>query len=162
MGWGTPRKDIWPVEVLWDRYGVPSSCDQTDTLWKLYLPHPSDVGGNKAKSKWELLCKTTRHTFKLNKTCGTVPQIQSQLNNLVTKRPILAKFLIINRQKKLSQNKLSLLICFRKNCSLLVRYLQLKKMASETKNTIFFATMFILYSKRLVTVKTYWGRFIFT
>ena len=56
------------------------------------------------------------------------------------------------------QNKLLLLICFRKKCPLLLRHLLLKKKQSiEVKQRIsnFLAIMFILYSKTLVRVKTY-------
>ena len=46
-----------------------------------------------------------------------------------------------------------------------MRHLQLKKIQSiEVKQRIsnFLAAMFIWYSKRLVTIKTYLGRLIFT
>ena len=76
----------------------------------------------------------------------------------------LSKFPFSN-QPCIFQNKLSLLICFRKKCRLLVRHLLLKKMQSivvKQRISNLLAAMFILYSKRLVTVKTYWGRLIFT
>ena len=45
--WGTPRKDMGPVEVLWDGDGVhppppPEGCELTNKLKLL----PSDAGGN--------------------------------------------------------------------------------------------------------------------
>ena len=47
MGWrrGTPRKDMGPVEVLWDGDGVPPcvwTIKQTETIT---FPHPLDSGG---------------------------------------------------------------------------------------------------------------------
>ena len=48
--WGTPRKDMGPVEELWDGDGVPHwvwTNKQTETVT---FPHPSEAGGNKRKS----------------------------------------------------------------------------------------------------------------
>ena len=42
-----PRKDIRPVEVLWDGDGVFSSVWTDTHLWKQYLRHSSDTGGHK-------------------------------------------------------------------------------------------------------------------
>ena len=45
--WGAPRKDMGPVEVLWDRDGVtplPPPGVNWQTNWNYYLPYPSDTG----------------------------------------------------------------------------------------------------------------------
>ena len=47
--WGTPRKDMGPVEVLWDGDGAPPPQVWTDKQTETNtFPHPSDAGGNDA------------------------------------------------------------------------------------------------------------------
>ena len=42
--WGTPRKDMGPVEVLWDGDGVPPGCEQTENITSR---HTAYAVGNK-------------------------------------------------------------------------------------------------------------------
>ena len=48
-----PRKDMGPVEVLWDGdimgWIWGTTCEWTDTCENITFPHYSDVGGNNAK-----------------------------------------------------------------------------------------------------------------
>ena len=38
MGWGYPRKDTGPVEVLWDEDGVSAACEETHTFENSSFP----------------------------------------------------------------------------------------------------------------------------
>ena len=52
--WHTPRKVVWPVEVLWDGDGVPPPPVWTD--WKHNLPHPLGARGINMATTLQIYC----------------------------------------------------------------------------------------------------------